>query len=232
MSQQSNFTFEPPLKQEVDIVFEAPDDTPEGDLLTLALEKLRKDFPSFSAPKFELDGWGGWSSVTWSDPTELDTTEPDLGIPGDTPIPRLEEIARWRKPDGTQGEGTVRAFLKTYTPKNYDHLPAGQARMMDALAELLQDENKKTAPDHRRVDLVYCQREEAEFVRIHDSSNQFIRLQDCAVIGRRMDDARFIQNQRTRYETSLNPDSPRSKIVITRYWDEAPPQKAQRRARP
>lgn len=236
---RTNFCFDPPVKQSLDIVFES--DVPQDDdhlqeMIDAAWDALCEQYPSWSneADPFPIKDHSGWSSVLGGRKIELvedKDLDYDLGEPG-IGRPRLAEIFKKKGWDEEKFQSDreacwrVTGFYKTWVSPRADRSKLSkQDREMaemtdDIMVEILAEERAEMTPSqlaskNREIKIIPCSREEAEFVSGCGVAGCILRLQDLIIIGRAKWDDRSIARERRDY----NPDRTEWPTTWHKYWE-------------
>lgn len=231
--ERMNFDFDPTLKQVADVVFESDvvnnNDEHYGTLSGAAWDAMWEQNPQWKDPSSPLDGFAGWSSVMGGhkfekvEDTDLDF---DLGTPGEgkpriaETFKRKSEIDKERNP--WDNSYRVTGFYKTYVSK---HKPDP---MLDSiLADIIEEEREAMTPEQReradkRIKVVSCSRDEAEFVSGTSVGGCVAPLDDVIVTGRVNWEDRTIARERRNYNKGLEREQaePPWPTEIYAYWED------------
>lgn len=222
-----NFDFDPPLYQRADVVFQTDvpyDDDHLGDFEAVAWEAMWTQNPHWSDKDLmkPLEGYAGWSSVMggrkFEEVKDIDI-ELDLGEPG-IGLPRIGETFT-RRGENNNGYAwdrsyRVTGFYKTYTSTR----KSGNDILDEIVDEIIKEEEDKMTPEQRerknkRMKVISCAREEAEFVSGSGVGGCIARIEDVIITGLVNWEPRTIARHRRDYK--IHDDLP---TEIYKYWEE------------
>ena len=215
-----NFDFDPPLRQKADVVFQTNipyDDEHINEFDAVVWDAMWTQNPhwmdrSLSKP---IDGYAGWSSVMGGHKiTEVvdKDLDLDLGEPGEgkpriaETFKRKSEIEKERYP--WDNSYRVTGFYKTYVPKKIKPETPEDKLSAEIIDKILADEDAKLTQEERerkakRIKVISCSRDEAEFVSGTSVGGVIAPLDDVIVTGRVNWEDRTIARARRDYNRSL-----------------------------
>lgn len=194
-----NFDFDPPLYQKADVVFQTDvpyDDDHLGDFEAAAWDAMWTQNPHWKDPSSPLEGYAGWSSVLggrkYEEVTDKDL-DFDLGEPG-IGLPRIAETFK-RKSEIEKERNSwdnsyrVTGFYKTYVPKKSEPETPEEKLSAEIIDKILAEEDAKLTQEERerkakRIKVVSCSRDEAEFISGAGVGGCIAPLDDVIVTGR------------------------------------------------
>jgi hypothetical protein len=193
---RTNYTLSPVAKQSADVIFYSDKSLGEGNPHQSAVSEdawaaMSAQNPHWDDAKFPVAGVGGWSSVMTEGDIELIDIDlaPDLGVIGEGK-PRIAETFKYNN-----SSYRIDAFFKLYTPEPLDENCA-HGRIMTKIAK----ENAQTRDKNNEIQIIMCEREEAEFVEGVGVAGTIIPISEITITGRVKWDAVSIKKARDEYQ--------------------------------
>lgn len=232
-----NFDFDPPIKQTADVVFQTDvpyEDDHLEDLMATAWDAMWTQNPHWKDPSSPLEGYAGWSSVMGGrDIKEVKDEDLDfnLGEPGEGK-PRIAETFKRKSEEGDarwpwNNSYRVTGFYKTYVPKHKKAETDDDKLAAEIITKILEEEDAKLTAEEaarkaKRIKVISCSRDEAEFIGGAGVGGCIAPLHDVIVTGRVTWEDRTIARNRRDYKKRLEREAADYPwpTEIYKYWED------------